>query len=83
MLTMTARRKPKLPPQLDTAWDASRLRAAWERANPVPTEIGVAVGVTTETLRRWRRGLYVPDGLELRALARALGTTADAILPPE
>ena len=83
MLTMPAKRKPKLPPPRDTAWDASRLRAAWLSANPVPTEIAARVGVTTETLRRWRHGLFVPDGLELRALAKALGTTADALLPPE
>lgn len=86
MTTMTTRRRkagaPVAPPR-DTAWDASRLRAAWDRARPDPTQVAASLDVTTETLRRWRQGLFVPDALEVRLLARALGTSIDAILPPE
>lgn len=65
----------------DSAWNASLLREAWTRADPVPTEVAAAVGVTTETLRRWRRGIFVPNVLELRALARALGVPPASLLP--
>jgi len=84
MPTMTVRRRRPAPASaLDVAWDASRLRAAWDAASPNPTDVASAVGVTTETLRRWRRGLFVPDAVQLRDLARALQTTVDALLPPE
>lgn len=85
MTTMTARRHPLGPdrPRLDTAWDASRLRHAWDERNPNPTQVAAALGVTTETLRRWRLGRNVPDAIEIGLLARLLGTTRDALLPPE
>lgn len=85
MTTMTSRRRAPVPdpPPRDTAWDASRLRAAWDRAQPNPTRIAADLGVTTETLRRWRNGLFVPDALEVRLLARALGASVEELLPPE
>lgn len=70
-------------PATDVAWDASRLRAAWDRASPDPTQVAARLRVTTETLRRWRRGLYVPNALELRALARELDVDWTTLLPPE
>lgn len=77
-------RKPaKVLPATDVAWDASRLRAAWDQADPDPTQIAARIGVTTETLRRWRRGLFVPNALELRALARELGAAWESLLPPD
>ena len=86
MTTMTGRRRrPPGPEQIprDTAWDASRLRQVWERARPNPTQVGAAIGVTTETLRRWRLGRYVPDAIEIRLLARELGVKVEDLLPPE
>lgn len=86
MTTMTARRRahaPDPPPIDDTAWDASRLRAVWDRVRPNPTRVAADLSVTTETLRRWKKGRYVPDAIEVRLLARALGVTVDEILPPE
>lgn len=87
MTTTMSPRRPKAAPARtrarDDAWDASRLRAVWERTEPVPTEIAAIVGVTTETLRRWRNGLFIPNALELRALARALGVDPEDLLPEE
>lgn len=84
--TMSPRRPKALPAKArarDSAWNAARLRAVWASAEPVPTEIAAQVGVTTETLRRWRNGIFVPNAIELRALARALKVAPDSLLPPE
>lgn len=95
MPTMTPsrpRRRPLVSGQrLDTAWNAERLRAAWD-ARPLrdeagrdltATRIAAVLGITTETLREWRAGRHVPDAIEIGVLARLLGTTRDAVLPPE
>lgn len=75
------RRRAKRP--LDDAWDARKLRAAWDRADPDPTATASApgVGVTTETLRQWRSGWIEPKALKLRALARLLGVDILDVLP--
>ncbi len=78
-----SRRPRRAAAEIDTAWDAARLRAVWERVDPDPTQVAAAVGVTTETLRRWRLGRFVPDVLEIRLLATALGARVDDLLPPE
>lgn len=82
---MRRRVKPfgKHPEPMDSAWDASRLRAAWDRVRPEATPVAAACGVSPETLREWRNGRFEPRATQLRTLARLLGTDLLSILPPE
>jgi DNA-binding XRE family transcriptional regulator len=70
-------------PADDRAWDASRLREAWDRERRDQTQIAASLHVTVETIRQWRRGAYEPPATTLRSFARLLGVDILDVLPPE
>ena len=69
------------PPPMDTAWDATRFRVAWDLAGLSPTQVAAAVGVTAETMRRWRLGVNEPGAVQLMIVAEMLGVTVNDLLP--
>jgi hypothetical protein len=81
---MTEPRRRGRPPAkrpLDDVWDASKLRAAWDRAGLDPTKVAGDLGTTTQSLRTWRNGWVDPKANTLRALAQMLGVDILDVLP--
>ena len=58
----------------------SRISLARTAANMSQVDLATALGVTSQTISRWERGVRSPDGMYLLAMTKLLHCSADFLV---
>lgn len=80
-MTVTTKEEPMTNEQAKTL--AAKIKECREFQEMTQREFGDFIGVDSITISRWERGVLGPSKENLPAVAKALGTTVDALLSEE